>query len=47
VVNNRFDVDFRDALENAAPEFFPGLNPEAPQEHARRLTTEPLDDLEP
>ena len=36
-MNYRFGVDFRDALENAAPEFLPGLNPDVPQEGARHL----------
>jgi hypothetical protein len=46
-VNNGFGVDFRDALENPAPEFFPGLHPDVLQERARHLAKERLDDIEP
>ena len=46
-MNNRFGVDFRDALEDAAAEFLPGLNPDVPQERARHLPKERLDDIEP
>ena len=46
-VNDRFDIYFRDALKKAAAEFFPGLHPDVPQERARHLTNERLDDIEP
>ena len=46
-VNYRFGVDFRDALENAAPEFLPGLNPDVLQEGARHLPKERLDNIQP
>ena len=39
-MNHRFGVDFRDALKKAAAEFFPGLNPDVPQERACHLTKE-------
>jgi len=46
-MNNRLSVEFLEPLENAVAEFFPGLNPDVPQERVRHLTKECLDDIEP